>query len=175
MHNSCQNFKAIPFVLFCQAQELSMNFKISKILLGGEQLCKFIKRRKNPVELERRGCSRKWVKEEQQGPFMDVYFGEVSTPQRCLSIKETVDKVDGIWRNPPRNFFGRTFILYPHLPNIKLRHQRGLGPVPMKANEGYNFNVWLLLPSYNLFLLLFWFNITGLTAVISIILLNPVT
>lgn len=45
----------------------------------------------------------------------------------------------------------------------------------MKANEGYNFNAWLLLPSHSLFLLLFWFNITGLKAVISIILLNPVT
>ena len=33
----------------------------------------------------------------------------------------------------------------------------------MKAYEGYNFNVWLLLPSYSLFLLLFWFNRTGLT------------
>lgn len=45
------------------------------------------------VELERRGRSRKWAKEEQQGTFIGVYFGKYPSYRGVCQSKRQLTKL----------------------------------------------------------------------------------
>lgn len=45
------------------------------------------------VEIERQGRSRKWVKEEQQGTFIGVYFGKYPSYRGVCQSKRQLTKL----------------------------------------------------------------------------------